>query len=80
MYFLLFHYEENKTRKKTPSEITPDFVDQYTIKLQILLEGKLGKTRIWMVNSETPAYLKIMSKCSNIEQPKYYMNKGTIFH
>lgn len=70
IYFSLFHYEENKIRKK-PAVITAGFVDQYTIKIQILLEEKLGKTRVWMVNSEIPAYLKIMYKYSNTEQLKY---------
>jgi len=32
-----------------------------------------------MVNSEIPAYLKIMYKYSSTEQCKYYMYKGTIF-
>lgn len=67
-----------RPEKKT-TVITAGFVDQCTIKIQILLEEKPGKTKIWMVNSENLAYLKIMYKYSNTEQCKYYTYKGTSF-
>lgn len=78
-YIFYFFIMKKKRPGKNPTVITAGFVDQCAIKIQILLEEKLGKTRLWMVNSEISAYLKIMYKYPNTEQYKYYMYKGTIF-
>lgn len=45
--YIFYFYIMKKIRpEKNPTFITAGFVDQCTIKIQILLEEKLGKTRV----------------------------------